>query len=91
MLPYVAVEQGRPLAALLSQEYEGDCYLWFVATDPDAPRRGLASELVRYALRHARDHGCQTTTLESTAMAESTYARLGYRAPGRYEMWERRF
>lgn len=89
--PYVVAEEGRAVAALLSQERAGDCYLWFVATDPEARRRGLASELVRHALRQAAGRGCATTTLESTRMAESTYARLGYRAFGRYEMWERRF
>ena len=89
--PLIAVEQGQPVAALLSQEHDGDCYLWFVATDPEARRRGLAGELVREALRQARARGCTTTTLESTAMAESLYAGLGYRPFGRYEMWERRF
>jgi hypothetical protein len=45
---------------------------------------------MRHAMREARGRGCETTTLESTQMAEPMYAKLGYRALGRYEMWERR-
>ena len=88
--PYVAASGGEPACALLALEHEGDCYFWFVATAPRARRQGLASELVRHALRGARDRGCTTTTLESTAMAETTYSRLGFRAFGRYRVWERR-
>jgi hypothetical protein len=45
---------------------------------------------MRHALREARARGCTTTTLESTKVAETLYAGLGYRALGRYEMWESR-
>jgi ribosomal protein S18 acetylase RimI-like enzyme len=86
--PYVALVDDRPASALLALQNEGDCYFWFVATAPEARRRGLASELVRHALREAQQAGCTTTTLESTAMAEETYERLGFRPFGRYRMWE---
>jgi ribosomal protein S18 acetylase RimI-like enzyme len=87
---YAIRSEGHVVASLLAREQEGDCYLWFVATVPEAQRAGLSSELVRAALRDARDRGCTTTTLESTAMAEPVYERLGFRPLGRYEMWERR-
>jgi ribosomal protein S18 acetylase RimI-like enzyme len=86
--PYVALVDGTPASALLVLQNEGDCYFWFVATVPESRRRGLASELARHALREARQAGCATTTLESTAMAEKTYERLGFRPFGRYRMWE---
>lgn len=86
---HVARLAGEPAAALIAREQGGDCYLWFVATVPEARGRGLAAELVRTALREAAGRGCETTTLESTRMAESLYARLGYVALGRYGMWER--
>jgi ribosomal protein S18 acetylase RimI-like enzyme len=87
---YAARQDGEVVCALLAREAAGDCYLWFVATAPPARGQGLAAELVRVALIGAFERGCQTTTLESTAMAESLYRRLGYRSLGRYEMWERR-
>lgn len=88
--PYVALVADAPAAALLAVEHGHDCYLWFVATTPKARRRALASELVRHALRQATARGCTTTTLESTAMAETMYAQLGYRPLGRYTTWEHR-
>lgn len=88
--PYVALVDGEPACGLLAVETNSDCYFWFVATAPEARGRGLASELLRHALREAAERGCSTTTLESTAMAESMYKQLGYGSFGRYRMWEHR-
>lgn len=88
--PYLATVDGRAACALLACETASDCYLWFVATVPEARDRGLASELVRHAIREAAARGCTSATLESTAMAESMYARLGFRSLGRFGAWERR-
>ncbi len=87
---HVARVDGAPAAALIAREHEEDCYFWFVATVPEARGRGLASELMRHALRSARQRGCTTTTLESTKMAETLYSNLGFTPLGRYAMWERR-
>ena len=87
---HIARRDGEPAAALIAREHDGDCYFWFVATVPEAQRAGLAGELMRHALRQARERGCTTTTLESTPVAEALYERLGYTALGRYEMWESR-
>lgn len=87
---YAARSEGQTASCLLARESEGDCYFWFVATIPEAQRQGLASEVMRLALIEARRRGCTTTTLESTRAGEATYARLGFRAIGRFGMWERR-
>lgn len=87
---HVARAGGQAACALIAREQGGDCYFWFVATVPGARGAGFASELMRHALREARERGCTTTTLESTAAAEKMYAQLGYTPLGRYEMWELR-
>ncbi len=88
---WVARAGGRPVATLSLALHAGDAYVWLVATAPEARGRGLASELLRSALRAARDEaGAATTTLEATAMGEGVYRRLGYRELGRLGMWERR-
>jgi GNAT superfamily N-acetyltransferase len=61
-----------------------------VAVVPQARGRGLAAELMRRALAQARSAGALTTSLESTALGEPVYRSLGYRALGRFGMWERR-
>jgi ribosomal protein S18 acetylase RimI-like enzyme len=87
---HVARADGVPASALIAREHAGDCYLWFVATVPEARGRGLAGELVRHALRESAARGCTTASLESTSMAEALYSRLGFEALGRYGMWELR-
>ena len=78
------------MAACGTVVHDGDAGVLFVATVPAAQRRGLASELMRHALREARAAGAWTTTLEASAAGEPVYARMGYRALGRLGMWERR-
>lgn len=87
---YVALDAGEPVAACGTVQHDGDAGVLFVATVPAAQRRGLASELMRHALREARAAGAWTTTLEASAAGEPVYARMGYRALARLGMWERR-
>lgn len=87
---YVARLDGRPAAALAIIDRGDDAYVALVATRPEAQRRGLASELLRHALREAAERGIATTTLEATAAGAPVYARLGYHDVGVVEMWERR-
>lgn len=87
---WLAVVDGRPLATASVFEHEGDAYVVFVATDPEARGRGLCQGLMAHALRAARDNGCETTTLEGSPMGEPVYARMGYRTLGRLQLWEHR-
>ena len=75
---WVARAGGRPVVALSLALHAGDAYVWLVATAPAARGRGLASELLRRALRTARDEaGATTTTLEATAMGPASGPRRG--------------
>ncbi|HEY9375940.1 MAG TPA: GNAT family N-acetyltransferase [Jiangellaceae bacterium] len=64
-----------------------DVNVSFVATQPDARRRGLAELVTRTALRDARDRGFVTASLQATPMAESIYARVGFRPVGHWQEW----
>ena len=88
--PYLARVDGRPAACLAIADIDDDAYVQLVATRPDFQRRGLAGELLRLALREARDRGMRTTTLEGTAAGAPVYTRVGYRDLGELQMWERR-
>jgi ribosomal protein S18 acetylase RimI-like enzyme len=87
---YVARVDDLPTACVVAADRNGDCGIFLAATLPAAQGRGLCSELMRTALRDARDRGCQTTSLEATRAGEPIYRRIGYRALGRLQMWERR-
>jgi ribosomal protein S18 acetylase RimI-like enzyme len=87
---YVARLDGEPVACVIGMDAGTDCEIVMVATAPTAQRRGLAAELMRLALRDAGARGCETTSLEASAAGEPVYRRLGYRALGTLQMWERR-
>jgi ribosomal protein S18 acetylase RimI-like enzyme len=87
---YVARVDGDAAACVVASWHEGDCGIYLVATDPRAQGHGLCSELMRLALREAREAGCETTSLEATRAGRPVYERLGYRVLGRLEMWEHR-
>lgn len=83
-------ESGKPLGATLAIHAKGDCYITFVSVHPDARGRGIASDLMKAALREALEAGCVTTTLEASAMGRSAYRRLGYKDLGALRMYEKR-
>jgi ribosomal protein S18 acetylase RimI-like enzyme len=87
---YLARLDGEPAACVGAFDAGGDCSIAWVATRPDGRGRGLASGLMSQALADARERGCATTSLQATKLGEPVYARLGYRALGAIEMWERR-
>ena len=77
----VVSEAARALGVLPGQRYGSALAL--------AP--GLRAAVVPpEELAAARDEGATTTSLESTAMGEPVYQALGYRALGRFGMWELR-
>jgi GNAT superfamily N-acetyltransferase len=87
---YAARQDGEAVACVGSVHDEVDCGIYLVATLPDARGRGLAHDLITVALNEARDAGCETASLQSTAMGKPVYTRLGFSDFGPLQMWERR-
>ena len=87
---YRADLDGRPAAVALALHHNHDCGVSFVATIPEARRRGLARAVMRQALAAARTQGCTTTTLQAPDHGERLYASLGYRRLCAMQLWERR-
>jgi ribosomal protein S18 acetylase RimI-like enzyme len=87
---YVARLEGEAVASVVTNDHEGDCSVWWVATVPEARGRRLAAGLMRRALADGRARGCEITTLQATKLGQPVYERLGYRSFGSIEMWERR-
>ncbi len=86
---WVARADGRPAACAAVVRCDDDVWFGLVGTRPEHRRRGLSSELMRTALRAARDAGATSTTLEATSSGRPVYARLGLRALGAMQLWER--
>ena len=82
---YLARFEGADAASLLAFDHGGDCGIYNLATVPSARRRGLGTALTAHAVAAARERGCATASLQSTAMAEALYASLGFRDLGRFD------
>ena len=81
---------GSPAAVALALHNGEDAGISFVATVPQARRRGLAANVMRQALQDAHDNGCTTTTLQATNVGERLYTALGYQRLTVMQLWERR-
>lgn len=88
---YAIGDPADPDASAFISSHAGNAEVCFVATKAERRGRGLASELLRHALREARAAGCETTTLEATKLGQPVYERMDFRVLGELQMWERRF
>lgn len=89
---FLTLKDDRPVASVMTlHTYSGDCTVYFVATDPEHRRAGHATRAMLMALRHARENGCDTTTLQATKHGAPVYLKLGYDDLGvAVNLWERR-
>lgn len=87
---YRADVHGTPAAVAMALHHGEDCGVSFVATIPQARRRGLATNVMRQVLAEARAQGCTSTTLQATDVGERLYTNLGYRRLCVMQLWERR-
>ena len=87
---YRVDHDGRPASVALALHHDRDCGVSFVATVPKARRQGLATQVMRHALKDAAKHGCTTTTLQATEVGERLYENLGYRRLCVMLLWEQR-
>ena len=88
--PHGIHEGGEPVAVTFILDVGEDASVGWVATLPRARRRGLASGVIRAALRKAKERGRTSTTLWASAMGAPVYEQLGYRILGHVHLWEKR-
>jgi len=74
---------GESVATAMAFDHGGDCGIYNVTTLEGARRRGLGTALTALQVLDALARGCQTASLQSTAMAEGVYAAVGFRDLGR--------
>jgi GNAT superfamily N-acetyltransferase len=87
---YSARVDGEVVCVLGTMDHDADLGFYFVATHPDHRGIGLASRRMSVALSDARDRGLATSTLQSSAMGNPVYLRLGFEEHFRLNLYERR-
>jgi GNAT superfamily N-acetyltransferase len=88
--PHALELDGEPVAVTFVVDVGDDADVEWVATLSRARRQGLASNVLRGALKQARRRGLSSTTLRASAMGAPVYERLGYRILGHMHLWEMR-
>jgi len=79
----IARLDGESVATAMSFDGDGDCGIYNVGTLEHARRRGLGTAVVLSHLSDAVGRGCETASLQATAIAERVYAAAGFRDLGR--------
>jgi GNAT superfamily N-acetyltransferase len=87
---YFASLDGETVGTAVAWDHGDDSEITWVATLPEARGRGVSKQLMTRALVDAAKRGRLTTTLVATQLGRPVYERLGYRAFGTFQMWERR-
>jgi GNAT superfamily N-acetyltransferase len=75
---------GENVATALAFDHEGDCGIYNMSTLDSFRRRGLGTALTARHVQDAAERGCLTASLQSTPMAESVYAAVGFGDLGRF-------
>jgi GNAT superfamily N-acetyltransferase len=75
---YLARLHGAPVGTAALFEAAGVAWVTEVAVAPAARRQGIGAAVTLAALRDARDRGYRIGVLQSTAMGEPVYRRVGF-------------
>lgn len=82
---YLARTRDAPVATALAHGAAGVAGIYYVATVPEARRRGTGGRVTRAALADARADGYRYAVLQPTPPGYGVYRRLGFQECGRWE------
>jgi ribosomal protein S18 acetylase RimI-like enzyme len=76
---YLARLGERDVSTAIGYAMDGTVGIFNVATPPEYRGRGYGATITAYVARDAFSHGADLAWLQSSAMGESVYLRLGFR------------
>jgi len=85
---FLADVDGRPGSVAGAWMLGPDAAIGWVATIPEARRRGLGAAVTGRAVEHAFDQGAELVVLESSPSGRPVYERLGFTVVGLDRIWE---
>jgi ribosomal protein S18 acetylase RimI-like enzyme len=87
---FAAVDEAGVARATAGHEVFGEyVHVFFVNTEPDWRRRGIASAMTVQALAAAASAGARRAVLDATDTGISVYLRLGFEVAGRLTRYSR--
>ena len=85
---FLAEVDGRPSSVAGTWLLGDDAAIGWVATLPEARRRGLGAIVTAKAVDFAFDQGARSAVLQASPAGRSVYARLGFAEVGLDRLWE---
>ncbi len=85
---FVGEVDGRPAAVAGVWLLGADAGIGWVATLPDARRRGLGALVSARAVEYAFDHGASMAALQASPSGRGVYERIGFKTVGLDRIWE---
>ncbi|HEX2851495.1 MAG TPA: GNAT family N-acetyltransferase [Acidimicrobiales bacterium] len=79
---------GRPVATSAWFVHQGMVGVYNVSTLPPYRREGLGAAMTWAAVRAGLDRGCDSATLQASAMGYPVYEAMGFRLDLPYSQWE---
>ncbi|MBM0231228.1 GNAT family N-acetyltransferase [Micromonospora sp. STR1_7] len=80
------LDDGRIVGTAVVWLSHGLATLYFVGTQPEHRRQGIAAAMTRAALDLAAERGAHTAALTSSPVAEPVYRRLGFQPVGEFRL-----
>ena len=87
---YLARLEEKDVCTAIGYTVDDTVGIFNVATPPEFRRRGYGSIITAYAVQAGFDAGADFAYLQSSAMGESVYRRLGFRHVSTYTVLVRR-
>jgi ribosomal protein S18 acetylase RimI-like enzyme len=84
---YTGYAAGRPVAASQLCVTEGAAGVYYVATLPEARRRGFGEAMTRHAIEQGAAAGCTVATLQASPLGLPVYERMGFRQVDDYRTY----
>lgn len=79
---YLGLLDGKPASAVTIYESAGVSGVYFVATAPEARRRGLGIYTTWYSLKEAKKTGPSMAVLQASPMGKGVYEKIGFKTHG---------
>jgi GNAT superfamily N-acetyltransferase len=86
---FVGRVEGAPVASAMLIASGPVAGIYWVATVPEARRRGYGEALTWAAVEAGRRAGCAVASLQASAMGRPVYARMGFQHVIDYERFQR--
>lgn len=84
---FLAYWKGKPVASALLFLQDDMAGLYFVSTLAEYRKRGIASALIRDAMRFAKSSGCKYCALQSSKEGIKVYLKAGFKEYCRAEVY----